>query len=90
MQDIHFLSKLTLFRAVMVCLGFMLLWLLFSPEENHSDYHWVIIFVVLVVMTLLWLLDYVFRKKTKNTLRLFFLELSVLLILIGLWCFFTY
>ena len=82
-----FFARVTLIRVFCIVLGLLWLWILISPKENHSIFHWEIVFGLAIVIILLLTTEYFLKRKVKNIGRLLFYELIILAVLLGFWGF---
>ncbi len=83
----QFLSKLTLLRLFSLVLGFLLLWIIISPIENHSLYHKEIIYGLFILIAIVFIIEYFLMRKIAIRHKLFTVELLILFTLFLLWYF---
>jgi hypothetical protein len=80
-----FLSKITLLRLFCLFSGLFTLWLIFSPVENHSLFHWEIIFALSLITIGLLVIEHYLKKRITDKSKLSLVELLILVSLIAGW-----
>jgi hypothetical protein len=63
------------------------IWLLISPMENHSLYHWEIIIGFFVLIFILLFVEYFLKKSKPSNLGLFIYESFIVVGIWSLWYF---
>ena len=78
-------SRITLIRLFCFLSGLLVVWFIISPTQNHSIYHWEIIFGLNFVILVLMLIEYNLKKRISDKSKLFSIELLILLALVTIW-----
>ena len=83
------LTKFTLIRVFCFFLGLLWIWILISPVQSHSVYHWEIVIGLPVVIIFLLVVEYFIKKSVVDKSHILHIEILILVSLLVLWKYLT-
>jgi phosphotransferase system glucose/maltose/N-acetylglucosamine-specific IIC component len=83
------MKNITPIRVYVLFAGLLAIWVLISPVENHSVYHWEIIVGLFLSIIIFLTVEYFLKKNFTNTSTIDLIELIILLFFFLLWHFLT-